>query len=1427
MAVNIGPKIGIEGEAEYRKQLNNIIQSQKTLNAEMKATESTWDKDVSAKQKAAQQTQMLNDQIAKQKQRVDELKYGLAQSAAKFGENDTRTLKWKQALAEANIELSRLENELKQVPNSLQIMGQKMQEAGQKIKSVGQGMTNAGRTMSMYVTAPLVGIATAAVKTTADFEESMSKVQALSGATGEEFTSLETKARDLGKSTKYSAKEAADAMGYMALAGWDTTEIVDGLDGVLDLAAASGMDLATASDLVTDYLSAFGLEAKDSARMADELAYAQAHSNTTTTQLGEAFGNSAARMNTAGQTMETTTALLEAFANQGTKGSEAGTQLSAVVRDLTKKMKNGKVQIGDTSVAIADENGNFRNLIDILADVEKATEGMSETEKAAALQTVFTRNSYNAVAQALTEGIPAIKSYEQALYNSKGAAKTMADTMQDNLKGQLTKLSSQLQELGISFGEILVPQIRKAVEWVQEQVDKFNSLDKSTKEQIVKFGMLAAAIGPVLLIGGKLVTAVGSIIEHAGKAIEWLGTLSKGFGGLAGSMGPVVGAFGLAAGAGVALGLVLKDLGEKYGQVSAVTQFNEHVLETAANAEEARDKLDKSTQAIQDTHENAELVLQEAEAAAKMTDRYAEELYDLASKSERTTEEQRRLEAIVSILNGIYPGFTEAVMDANGELKIGTAELKKYIAQLKEQARAQAIQGLIEEYTAKIVEATKEQIEAENALAEAEEAANEASKAREEVIEQQVSAADQLANAEAELQRIIDEGKFGTEEYYAAQRKVNEALAKVKSGTVEYGDEVVNATETLGTFSNAETTAANEADALNQSIEDNQQAVKEAEDKVDSLNEEYATLQEAAGLVGESEEELAEQTGELSGTFDAAGEDAEDYAEDVKSAAEEIEEANQKIRDSYESAFESAKDSIMGQSSLWEKAEKKEGTSVEAMIEALASHEQALREWDQHSSGLLNSQLYQTDETFRAMVDAVIAGGEDLAPELAEIYRLWSTNDEQLYELIRHYGNVDQLADISAKNIAAAKTAAEYGLEDYKRALAEGIEQAHKEPAKVFANPSTLINGMLKGAKEFGKKTYSAYRSGGQQAGAGVGTGESESTGEVAAGAEDLYTTAEAGAEAVAGLEDEAVKAGQAVGEGIATGARAARGGINSAFTSLRAEVSTDITLIQNLKTTAKTAGQNLVSNLNDGIASTTRQVTTAMNGVKASVEAGINNISAKKDSMLSTGKALAIALSTGLTNQSTSVYNAGKSLGDNLANGVGSASGNATNNARKVANAARDTLKAADNNDPWTWGRHMGDNFANGLGSAYANVVMQARKLAQAVKDTLGHSTPKEGPLKHDDVWGLHLAQNFAQGMVKGLPGVESAALRIANSVAAIPTSTMLDIDAMSGRNMTDALTLDGLFEVISAAVSNQNMTVQIGNREFARILREQGAIA
>lgn len=298
------------------------------------------------------------------------------------------------------------------------------------------------------------------------FESSMSKVSALSGATGEDLATLEAKARELGATTTFSASQAADALGYMALAGWDTQQMLDGVGSVLTLAQAGEMELAAASDLVTDYLSAFNMEASETARMVDVLAYAQANANTTVEGLGMAFKNCAANANAAGMDVETTSAAIAMMANQGLKGSEAGTALNAVLRDMTAKMEDGAIAIGDQSIAVMDAEGNYRDFTDILRDVQAATDGMGEAEKAAALQSTFTADSIKGLNLMLNAGADEMSGFREELYGCAGTAEETAKAMTDNLGGDIAAMGSALEELSLKIYDYLQEPLRSAVQFI-------------------------------------------------------------------------------------------------------------------------------------------------------------------------------------------------------------------------------------------------------------------------------------------------------------------------------------------------------------------------------------------------------------------------------------------------------------------------------------------------------------------------------------------------------------------------------------------------------------------------------------------------------------------------------------------------------------------------------------------------------------------------------------------------------------------------------------------------------------------------------------------------------------------------------------------------------------------------------------------------
>lgn len=335
--------------------------------------------------------------------------------------------------------------------------------------------------------------ASSSIEVGKNFEKSMSEVAAISGATGDDLAMLERTAREFGASTQFSASEAADALKYMALAGWDANQSSSALGGVLDLAAASGMDLAAASEMVTDYLSAFGMEAEQSSYFADMLSYAQANSHTTAEALGEAYKNCAANLNAAGQDVETATSLLAMMANQGLKGSLAGTALNAVIRDMTAKMKDGAIAIGNTTVQVMDANGNYRDMTDILKDVEKATNGMGDAEKAAALSSTFTADSIKGLNLILNAGVDEAAAFEEELRNSGGTASDMAAIMNDNLEGKLKSLNSKFEELQIQLFNSLEPVLDVIIDLLGWCADNANIL-------IPIIASLGATIGTVFVV---------------------------------------------------------------------------------------------------------------------------------------------------------------------------------------------------------------------------------------------------------------------------------------------------------------------------------------------------------------------------------------------------------------------------------------------------------------------------------------------------------------------------------------------------------------------------------------------------------------------------------------------------------------------------------------------------------------------------------------------------------------------------------------------------------------------------------------------------------------------------------------------------------------------------------------------------------------
>ena len=482
----------------------------------------------------AQKHRLLAQAVSETREKLETLKTA-QQQADEALRNGTISQDQYDALQREIVEteqrLRSLEEQANQSATALQKIGatgEKLQTVGNKISSVGQKL--------LPVTGVVTGLGTAAVKTAADFDSALSKVAAVSGATGSDFDKLRDKAREMGAKTKFSATEAADAMNYMAMAGWKTEDMLSGIEGVMYLAAASGEDLATTSDIVTDALTAFGLTAADSGHFADVLAAASSNANTNVSMMGETFKYCAPVAGALGFSVEDTAEAIGLMGNAGIKASQAGTSMRSIMTNLTGDVKLSGAAIGDVTIATTNADGSMRSLSAILADCRMAFGRMTEAEKANNAETLVGKNAMSGFLALMNAAPEDIAKVSGAVNNCKDAAKNMADTMQDNLEGQLTILKSQLQELAISFGDLLMPAVRSIVSGLQGMVDVLNAMPDGVKRVIMIVALLAAALGPVLIIIGKTLSAIGTIMTWAPKLAGAISTVKGAFAALSATM---------------------------------------------------------------------------------------------------------------------------------------------------------------------------------------------------------------------------------------------------------------------------------------------------------------------------------------------------------------------------------------------------------------------------------------------------------------------------------------------------------------------------------------------------------------------------------------------------------------------------------------------------------------------------------------------------------------------------------------------------------------------------------------------------------------------------------------------------------------------------------------------------------------------------
>ena len=502
-----GITIEIDGETKgLDAALRKINTTTRNLQNELKRVDSLLKLNPGNTDLVRQKQELLKESITETETKLEALKDALKQMKANgVDETSSDYRRLQREIQETDAKLKQLAYEQKKFV----IEGSKLGQVAAKMGQIGQKAKAAAQKVRGISTAATLALG-AATSVTSGFDSAMSQVMAISGATGQELDRLRDKAREMGEKTKFSAEESANAFNYMAMAGWKTDEMLSGIEGIMNLAAASGEDLATTSDIVTDALTAMGYAAGDSGRLADVMAAASANANTNVGLMGETFKYAAAVAGSLHYSMEDVALATGLMANAGIKGTQAGTSLRSIMSRMAAPTKQVQGALDKLGVSLENADGTTRPFRDVMIDLREKMAGMSDVEKTQIANALAGKNAMSGFLAIINAGEGDFNQLADAIDNSNGAACDMANTMLDNLGGQLTILKSALQELAISMGDTLVPMVKRLVAVVQSVVDWFNNLSDTQKALITKVLLFVAALAPLLAIFGGIASGVNS-----------------------------------------------------------------------------------------------------------------------------------------------------------------------------------------------------------------------------------------------------------------------------------------------------------------------------------------------------------------------------------------------------------------------------------------------------------------------------------------------------------------------------------------------------------------------------------------------------------------------------------------------------------------------------------------------------------------------------------------------------------------------------------------------------------------------------------------------------------------------------------------------------------------------------------------------------
>ncbi len=753
--------------AGVEKSMTGLQRQLKSSNKAMGAQLSAFGRGEKSAAKYGVLIEGLTNRHRIQARMVEEARAKYRAMSNQYGENSVKAQKASQVLneqiaryQETGRELDNVSAEFKEFQRVQEIQNKgwykaadSMEQWGGKLKGAGVAMDRTGQQLTRKVTLPLGIVGGLAVKTGMDFESGMSKVAAISGATGKDFNALEKQARDLGATTIFSAKEASEGMQYLALAGFKTKDIMSAMPGMLDLAAAGALDLGRAADITSDTMQAFGLSADQAGHAADVFAYAQANANTNVEQMGEAMKYAAPVTNALGWSLEETSSAMMVLANSGLKGSIAGQAFASSLARLAKPTKRMKTVMDETGMSFFDAEGKMKSMPDVMKEIEKGTKGMTQKQRSATITTLFGAEAYKHWAILLEAGSEELKNMTVNLENADGTAADMAATMQDNVAGSLKELRSKLEDLFITTYKNLTPALNKLVDSAKDATDWFAQLSPKTQENIIKFGLLSAAAGPAISGFGKLTFGAGALMEVSGKLTKAIG-LAGGSGAVGAIAGlSKAGVVGLAIAGVAALSVGVYKLVQKSKAAKEVNlDLTKSLSDQAVGLQKSVDTFDKlSDKAKISNSELARLNDLNIRISQSSNPGEIEQLQrqynELAKKSGLSKDELEQLFTANQNIIKQSPDVKKSVSDQGNAFVESTAAVKKYVEKLYEMSRTQ-------------IEAERvKQIEREKEL-------------RKEIASQQA----EYKSAENDLNLLLDAQNMSKEELKAKQKEINHEL---------------------------------------------------------------------------------------------------------------------------------------------------------------------------------------------------------------------------------------------------------------------------------------------------------------------------------------------------------------------------------------------------------------------------------------------------------------------------------------------------------------------------------------------------------------------------------------------------------------------------------------------------------------------------